>query len=190
MSWLDEYLHDKKMIPSVANKESLKFMVEETDFPCIMLKMGNINTIPSIVSYIHKHGKTVMLHLDSVKGISKDKAGMHFFKRIGVEMIITMKSQHIRMIKDEGMKAILGTFLVDSSSFELTLQNIQTNRPDAIIVMPMTIPDQIYEKIREHSDLPIIAGGMGLDKTIIDHVLELPVSACSVTNWEILKHYQ
>ncbi|MCD8018406.1 MAG: glycerol-3-phosphate responsive antiterminator [Clostridiales bacterium] len=187
--WLKHYLGDCTIIPSVATSESLKYIVEHSNFPCIMLKMGDINTIRNIVTYIHKHHKFVMIHMDSVKGISKDKAGIHYFKRIGVDIIITMKSQHIRMIKDEGIKAILGTFLIDSASVQLTIQNLRTSKPDAVVVMPMTVPDQIYEKIITCSEAPVIAGGLGIDKEIIDHVLTLPVEACAITDQALLKEY-
>lgn len=186
---LEELLGEDRIIPSAATAEQLKYAVEMCSFSCIMLKMGDINTIGKMIAYIHKYEKSAMVHLDSIKGISKDKAGIHYLKRIGVDSLITMKSQNIRMIKEEGIHAVLGTFLVDSSSVAVTLQNMRANKPDAVIAMPMTIPDSIYEMLQENTRIPIMAGGLGMSTEIIDHVLEQGVWACAVTDKNILEQY-
>ena len=190
MERLNDLLKEDRIIPSVSNLDQLRYAVEKKTFSCIMLKMGDINSIGKLSAYIHKYHKTVMLHIDSVKGISKDRAGIHYLKRIGIDAIITMKSQNIRMIKEEGIYAILGTFLVDSSSVSLTIQNIHGNKPDAIIAMPMTIPDSVYETLRQNARIPIMAGGLGVNKEIIDHVLDLGIRACAVTDRNILMRYE
>ncbi len=190
MDWIKESLGEAKVIPSIASVESLKHIVEQTTFPCIMLKMGSINNLAKIVAYIHQHGKHVMLHLDSVKGIAKDKSGMQYLKKIGVDMVITMKSQHIRMIKEAEMGAVLGCFLVDSSSVQLSIQNIKNNHPDIVITMPITVPDDVIREMKKASNIPIIAGGLGMTKEIIDHALSLNIDACAVTDWNVLKEYQ
>lgn len=187
---LDELLKGAKVIPSAATMEQLKYIVEHTTFPCVMVKLGDINTIGKVVAYVHQKKKKVMLHMDSVKGISNEKAGFHYLKRIGVDAVITMKSQYIRMIREEEMLAILGTFLVDSASVNLTVQNIYTNKPDAIIAMPMTIPDEVYEKLKGNGKIPVLAGGLGVSCEIVDRVLELGISACAVTDKEIYKIYE
>lgn len=190
MEYLDTLLKDSRIIPSVSTMEQLRYAVEKDSFSCIMLKMGDINSIGKLVAYVHKYHKTVMLHLDSIKGISKDRAGIHYLKRIGVDSIVTMKSQNIRMVKEEGIYAILGTFLVDSASVSLTVQNINGNKPNAIIAMPMTIPDSIYELLKENSQIPIIAGGLGVSREIIEHALSLGSRACTVTKHEVLEQYK
>lgn len=185
-----ELLQGSLVIPSVSNMEHLKFAAEKTTFSCVMVKMGDLNNIGTIVHYIHRAEKKVLLHIDSIKGISKDKAGFHYLKRIGVDAVITMKSQNIRMIKEEGMIAILGTFLVDSASINLTIQNIHSNKPDAIVAMPMTIPDEVYEKIKSCSRVPILAGGLGVNGEIVDRVLKLGACACAVTDRKVYLPYE
>ncbi|MDO4555896.1 MAG: glycerol-3-phosphate responsive antiterminator [Lachnospiraceae bacterium] len=156
---LDILLRESKIIPSAASVEALKYAAEKLPYPCVMVKVGDINSIAKLVDYLHKRKKTVMLHIDSIKGISKDEAGIHYLKRIGVDSIITMKLQNIRMIKEEGILSILGTFLVDSSSLASTIQNIYSNKPDAVVAMPMTIPDVVYQKLLKSCTVPVMAGG-------------------------------
>ena len=85
---------------------------------------------------------------------------------------------------------MLGTFLVDSSSLHLTLQNIHANKPDAVIAMPMTVPDEVYGILQKSTSIPIMAGGLGMDMDIINHVLGLGIRACAVTDRKILEQYK
>lgn len=169
------------IIPSVTSVEELNFFLKHTQHPWVCLKMGDINSLVSIISTIHKHDRKVMLHLDSVKGINKDKEGIRWLKRIGTDAVITMKSQHIKMIRDQNLYAILGSFIVDSASVNQTVQNIRTNKPDAVLIMPMSIPHSIYETLQaEHTC--ILAGGLGTEHSIIQQSLDCGSCACVVTD--------
>ena len=174
-----------QIIPSCVNNGQLKYAAEETDYEYIMLKMGDIFTVRKMANYLHSRGKKMMVHLDSLKGVTRDSTGFEFLKKSGVDSVITMKSRQIRMIKDSGITAVLGCFIVDSASLEQTIINTHSNKPDAIIVMPMTVPDTVYEKIREACDVTILAGGLGVNREIIRHVLDQGVSACAVTDAEM-----
>ncbi|MCR4892695.1 MAG: glycerol-3-phosphate responsive antiterminator [Lachnospiraceae bacterium] len=187
---LEELLQGNALIPSVSDTAQLKYAVKEQDFPCIMVKTGDISTIASILKLIHNAGKRAMVHLDSLKGIARDKEGIHYLKRIGTDSLITMKPQTIRIIKDSGIFSLLGTFLVDSASVKSAIQNVHTNKPDALILMPMTIPEETYRYVLNHVDIPLIAGGLGLSVEIITRALSQGLAACAVTDPEVLKRTQ
>lgn len=187
---IDDLLGGVSIIPSCANTASLKYAVEQTNYPCIMLKMGDINSLKKYIAYIHKYEKKALVHVDSIKGISKDKAGFHYMKRIGVDGMITMKPQNIKMMKEEEIHAALGVFLVDGASVTSAIQNIQIMKPNSVIAMPMTIPKEIYEQLKTSVDVPILAGGLGVNEEIISWVLSLGVKACAVTDQEILNIFQ
>lgn len=72
----------------------------------------------------------------------------------------------------------------------MTIQNIHGNKPDAIIAMPMTIPDSVYEILKQNTRILIMSGGLGVNKEIIDHVLDLGIRACAVTDRDILDKYE
>lgn len=187
---MDDLLGGFRAIPSCANTANLKFAVEQTRYPCVMLKMGDINTLKRYVAYIHKFEKKVLVHVDSIKGISRDKAGFHYMNRIGVDGIITMKPQNIKMIKEEEIHATLGVFLVDSASVTSAIQNIQMMKPDSVIAMPMTIPKEVYGQLKKCVGIPILAGGLGVSEEILTSVLSMGVEACAVTDQTMLKIFQ
>lgn len=63
MERLNDLLKEDRIIPSVSNLDQLRYAVEKRAFSCIMLKMGDINSIGKLSAYIHKYQKTVMLQL-------------------------------------------------------------------------------------------------------------------------------
>lgn len=177
------------IIPSVTSTEELGFFLQRTNHRWVCLKMGDINSLVSIISAIHKKNRKVLVHLDSMKGIAKDKEGIHWLKRIGADAIITMKSQSIKMIREQGVYAVLGSFIVDSASVAQSIQNIRTSKPDAVLIMPMTVPASVYERLsKEHSC--ILAGGLGAEHAAIQESLDSGACSCIVTDRKrILEEY-
>lgn len=185
MDSLRNLLAGNVIIPSVTSTENLRFFLQHTSHPWVCLKMGDINSLYSLVSTIHKNDRKVLLHLDSVKGIAQDKDGIRWLKRIGIDAVITMKFQNIKLIREQEMYAVLGSFIVDTASVDRTIQNIRISKPDAALIMPMTIPASIYERIaKEHSCL--LAGGLGINHSIIQNALNSGVRACIVTDQKLI----
>lgn len=185
MDLFENLLSGEHIIPSVTSLEELDFFLQHTQHTWVCLKMGDINSLVSIISNIRKHNRKVMLHLDSIKGIGKDKEGLRWLKRIGTDAVITMKSQQIKMIREQNLYAILGSFLVDSASVNQTLLNIRTHKPDAVLIMPITVPNSVYETLHtEHTC--ILAGGLGVKHSIIQQSLDCGVRACIVTDQKLI----
>ena len=169
------------IIQSVASESEFNFFLNSTNHKWACLKFGDIRTIEGILGLIHKKGKNALLHLDSVKGVAKDKEGIEYLSVIGAEAIITMRSQNIRTIRESGMIAVLGSFLVDSSAVTQTLKNAAACSPDAILIMPMTVPRYVYEQLKK-ANLPLLAGGMGAEHQDIQNVIDYGASGCIITN--------
>ena len=60
MSKLERLLAGSRIIPSVNSAEGLKCVLTKTSLPCVMLKLGDINTLPKIVRLIHQYGRKAM----------------------------------------------------------------------------------------------------------------------------------
>lgn len=87
-----EVLKFNAVIPSVHQRKELLYAMEKTDADWIMLKLGDVNSLPQLVGYIHRSGKKVMVHQDSIRGIARDKMGIQYMANCGVDCVITMKS--------------------------------------------------------------------------------------------------
>lgn len=171
----------KTIIPSVTTVDDLHYFIEHTQCEWVCLKMGDINNLASIVSTLHENNRKALLHLDSVKGIAKDKEGINYLKYIGVDAVISMKLQHLKLLREAGIFSVLGSFIIDSSAITQTVSNIKAGKPDAVLIMPMSVPEFVYSEIRKYSSC-IITGGLGQEHSLIEQTFANGASACIVTN--------
>ena len=56
-SKLERLLAGSRIIPSVNSAEGLKCVLTKTSLPCVMLKLGDVNTLRKIVRLIHQYGR-------------------------------------------------------------------------------------------------------------------------------------
>ena len=174
-------LRANPILPSVANEQELEWFFSQTRHRVCCLKTGDINTLDSILNRIQKQEKHALVHLDSIRGVAKDREGIEYLAALGTEAVITMKSQQVRLIQDEGLFTILGSFLIDSSAVQQTLNNIRQTKPDAALIMPMSVPRFVYEKLRQVAPC-LLAGGMGAEHEIIQSALDYGAAGCIVTS--------
>lgn len=181
MSTLHQDLLEDPIIHSVVTDGELEFFLDGTDHKWACLKNCDINTLEEVLSRIRSRGKRALLHLDSIKGVARDREGIEYLQAIGVEAVVAMRSQHIADIRHVGMDAVLGSFLIDSSAILQTVKNLKAAAPDAALIMPMTVPCRVYDRIRK-TGLPILAGGMGLEPQYVQYALDAGASGCIVTD--------
>lgn len=148
------------IIPAVHTMEEFIYTLENTDLSCLMVKFGDIESIPGLIKNAHQNDKSIMLHLDSIKGIAKDNYGIKFLASLGVDALITTKPQWIKTIRESGMIAIQCMFLIDTEALRNGLESISKHKPDAVIIMPMSIPTEFVEEIIRKTGAKIIAGGL------------------------------
>lgn len=125
----------------------------------VFLLHTNIMTLQPSVREIHAVGKKAFVHVDFAEGLGKDKAGLQYLKRLGVDGICTTRTNLVRIAKDLGLVTVQRFFMVDSHSVGTSLDSIRIARPDIVEIMPAIVT----KKIREFEglvDVPLIAGGL------------------------------
>ena len=58
----------------------------------VFLLHASINTVRPCVKEIHSAGKKAFIHVDFAEGIGKDRAGLEFLKKQGVDGILTTRT--------------------------------------------------------------------------------------------------
>lgn len=180
-----EALKFNAVIPSVHQRKELLYAMEKTDAEWIMLKLGDVNTLPQLVGHIHRAGKKVMVHQDSIRGIARDKMGIQYMANCGVDCVITMKSLCVKYIKEAGMISAFGFFVIDSDACRTGLINIKEHQPDVVILMPGTIPEQIIRDIKRETRAPIILGGLMTTSEQITGAFKIGVASVATSNLEL-----
>lgn len=157
---IDKLLAGNCVIPAVHTIEEYIYTVKNTNLSCLMVKFGDLESLPELIKDAHQHEKSVMLHLDSIRGIARDSYGIKYLATLGVDALITTKPQWIKTIRESGMIAIQCMFLIDTEAFKNGLESIVKHKPDAVIIMPMSIPGEFVKEIIRKTNVKLIAGGL------------------------------
>ena len=107
----------------------------------------------------HKNNKKYFIHFDLAEGIGKDRSGILFSKRQGIDGIISTRVNIIKTAREAGLFTVQRFFIVDSHSVDTTLEGIKSAKPDMIEIMPGTVY-KVIKNLKDKVNVPIIAGGL------------------------------
>ena len=130
-----------------------------SDVDMIFLLHSNIMTVNQCVKEIHSAGKKAFVHVDFAEGIGKDRFGLEFLAKQGVDGILTTRTNIIKAAKEFNLITVQRFFMVDSHSVGTSVESIRISKPDIIEIMPGIITKKIKE-FSEKVNMPIIAGGI------------------------------
>lgn len=146
------------IIAAVRNSDEL-FRAVESGVGMIFHLSPDIMSLPADVKKVHSAGKKIFIHIDLAEGIGKDKLGLEYSKKCGVDGIISTRNNMIRFARDTGLFTVQRFFIVDSHSIDTTVESLKMSKPDMIEIMPGVAP-KIIRQIKEKTDIPVIAGGL------------------------------
>lgn len=108
---------------------------------------------------VHESGKKICIHLDLATGIGKDRSGILYAKKCGVDGIISTRVNIIKTAREVGVFTVQRFFIVDSHSVDTTIDAVKASKADMIEVMPGVATKSI-NKLSNVLSVPIIAGGL------------------------------
>jgi glycerol uptake operon antiterminator len=156
-----EFLRLARLYPVAAALKSNEDMqiALASDVLLLFLLKGNAFQLSPFVEQAHARGKRVVVHIDLVGGVGKDRAGIQYLHRIGVDAIITSRSQLVAAGRAEGMATIQRLLLLDDSALEKGARTIAHAGPDLVEVLPGIIFPEVAAILRKLLPGPFIAGG-------------------------------
>ena len=159
----------------------------DSDVEVLFHLSANIMSIANDIKIAKLNNKYVFVHIDLAEGIGKDKTGIKWLSELGVDGIISTRTQLIRGAKECGLTAIQRFFALDSKGMNSISEMIDTARPDLIEIMPGVIP-KVLRHFSERG-IPVIAGGLIETKAEITAALgsgAIAVSTGKSDLWSIL----
>lgn len=176
-----EEFEDCPVIAAIKDEEGLRKCIH-SEIQIVFVLYGDICSIGDIVSRLKKAGKTVMVHLDLITGLSSREIAVTYLKAVThADGIISTKPAVIRQAKEEGLFAIMRFFVIDSIAFDSIERQTESVHPDMIEVLPGVMP-KIIHRICQNSRVPVIAGGLISDKEDIMAALSAGAVSISTTN--------
>lgn len=145
---------------------------------------GDIFALQDSVAKAHAARRLIFAHMDLIKGVGRDEAGVRFLAGpVGVDGILTTRSNLIHPAKREGLIAVQRLFVLDSESLTAGLPTVEKAAPDAVEVLPGVILPLVAEELAARGPLPpVIAGGLIRTAAQVDAVLGAGAVAVS-TSW-------
>lgn len=177
------------VIPSVSHTADLIDFLEHYADPWIMVKLGDINTLPNIVRRVHEKGKKIIVHHDSISGLNTDRSGIRYLANIGVDAVNTTKLHCIKAARQNKMLAILGLFIIDSSAAASAERALRENQPDFALLMPSYLPPRIIRQLEKASSCPLLGGGLCSTRAELETLLKAGLKGVT-TSEKSLWHIQ
>ena len=119
----------------------------------------NILTLAYEVKKAHEKNKKLYIHIDFAQGIGKDKYGMRYVKELGVDGIISTRTNMIKMAHEAGLDTVQRFFVVDSHFVDTTIETIKVSKANMIEIMPGMV-SKVILRFKTRLNIPIIAGGL------------------------------
>ncbi len=138
---------------------------------------ASILSVAERVEAAHVAGKCILVHIDLADGIGKDRAGIEYLASLGVDGIISTRTQLLRQAKEQGLIAVQRFFALDSQGMESISENLENTVSDLIEIMPGVIGKAIARF--SGGKIPVIAGGLIETKKEVTSALECGALAVS-----------
>ncbi len=187
MNHFYDIVEGNPMIAAVKDEKGLEKSCKMEEIRVIFVLFGDICTIGSIVERIKAAGKTALVHIDLVTGLSSKEITVDFIKEhTQADGIITTKLMLVHRAKELSMYTVLRFFVIDSMALKSieSLEKQKGGRPDFIEVLPGVMP-KVLKKICGLSRIPVIAGGLIADKEDVMGALDAGAVAVSTTNQDV-----
>jgi glycerol uptake operon antiterminator len=153
-------LEETPIIPAVRSPEFLR-QAARAHGKIVYLLCGDPENLPVMASHIMDAGKTAIVNLDLVQGLSRDATAVAYLAHHGVLGIISTHPEPLRAARSLGLYSIERTFLLDSGAVSAALRSIDRVQQDAVEVLPAIVaPHLIRQLCDTRPDIPVIAGGL------------------------------
>lgn len=181
MDFLNTVMLNKKIGATVRRVEDLNEAIHHPNIGTIFLLGADINVLPSIIKKIHADNKVLLVHLDMLEGVGKDKAGIHLLARMGLRGLVTTKSNLVKFAGSEGMVVIQRLFVLDSESVKTGIKMASTVKPDAVEILPATVPQFVIQEMKDALGLPVLGGGLLRTEEDVRQAVEKGIDAVSTS---------
>lgn len=131
----------------------------DSDARLFFLLKGDALQLEPFVTQVHQRGKGLVVHVDLVSGVGKDRVGIQFLRQIGVDAIITSRSQLVTAGRAEGLLTIQRLLLLDDTALEAGARTIVRAAPDFVEILPGIIFPEVAPTLHHLLVGPFIAGG-------------------------------
>jgi len=175
------------IIAAIKDEEGLRKCLNSGDCNVVFVLYGDVSTIAEIVEQVKNAGKTVVVHMDLVAGLSAKVEAVDFISRYTrADGIISTRFEQIKRAKELSLSTVYRIFVIDSKVMDNMNLHIK-DFADIVEILPGLMP-KIITKMVKKLGVPIIAGGLISEKEDVLAALNAGAIAISTTHsgvWEM-----
>ncbi|GIP16577.1 glycerol uptake operon antiterminator regulatory protein [Paenibacillus montaniterrae] len=154
-----QHMDELPIIASITKPEQIEAVLK-SKVKRVNLMTGDMMTLSSIVSELHKAGKQVHVHLEMVSGLGRDLSAVQYLsKTFGIDGIVSTKSNMIAAARQVGIGSIQRIFAIDTAAVETAIKMIGQVQPDEVELMPGLMP-RVIRDLKQKINSPLIVGGL------------------------------
>ena len=176
-----QFYEESPVIAAVKDFEGLEKCCRIEEIRVVFILFGDVCNIDEIVRKVREKGKIAMVHIDLISGLGSKEIAVDFIKKhTEANGIISTKPLLVKRAKELGLYTILRFFIIDSMAFE----NISKQCHLVKEILPGVMP-KIIKKICKMGNIPVIAGGLVMDKEDVMAALSAGAISVSTTNQDV-----
>ena len=149
------------IIAAVRTREDFDAAIN-SDVQAVFLLSVSLSKVSEFLERAHEKGKLLFIHVDFVNGLSNDAHGVKYLASMGIDGIISTRSNVISAAAECGLLSVQRFFMIDSRSVDTALETLSGSKASMVEIMP-GVAYKAISRIRKHVKIPIIAGGL-IDK--------------------------
>jgi glycerol uptake operon antiterminator len=180
-----EAIQESPVIAAVRDMEDLECALDRK-IRVIFLLAGDIFDLIEIEKHMRAPGHLFLLHLDLMRGIARDQAGITYLKKcFGIDGVISTHANIIHYARKQQLIALQRLFIVDSESLKSGARLVQSSGPDSVEILPGIVLPFIREALERLALPPIVAGGLIRSREEVDRILAAGAVAVSTSRKEL-----
>lgn len=157
----------------------------DSDASLLFILKGNAFQLAPIVERVHRRGKGIVVHIDLISGVGKDRSGIQYLRQIGVDAIITSRTPLVAAGRAEGLTTIQRLLLVDDSALDTGVKSVARAMPDLVEVLPGILFPEFAARLQHVLSGPFIAGGFVRSREDVARIRAAGGILCSSSQREL-----
>lgn len=152
-------LNKNPVIPCISNFDEL-LESAYADIKTVLIYDTNIFDLINITKKNLNQKKTIILNIDTVKGLCADEYGIKFLRNyIKIDIIATASPKIINCLKKLNCPVMQLMFILDTKSLKKGIELVTAGKPDLIDIRPGILFPKAAEMLRKNFNIPTICSG-------------------------------
>lgn len=181
-----EAVSEHPIIAAVKDEKGLQKCIRLQEIGVVFVLYGGISNIGDIVKRLKEAGKTVIVHMDLIMGLSaKEEAVVFIAKYTQADGIISTRMDQIRRAGELSLFTVYRIFAIDSRVMDhVTMNRAMSEYVDFVEILPGLMP-KIIRMMQKKLTVPLITGGLITEKADVIAALDAGAVAISTTNEDV-----